>query len=278
MPLRLVYERTLRRVGVIPKPTVIVRIEETGNKLDLSFYARIFSRAFLFYNLKVIIMKNEKLKKMIVISIFTAIAFITVALIRIPFVPSVEFLKYEAKDVIIAIVGFLFGPLSAVFVSVAVSFIEMLTISTTGPYGLVMNIFSSLAFVLPAAIIYKKNKTIQSAVIGLVAGVLTMTASMLMWNYFITPLYMGVPTEAVVGLLLPGILPFNIIKSLINAVLTFILYKPLVTVLRKANLMPSAEITSNTENKSAIIYNVIAAVLLVVLITVIIILKFSNNA
>ena len=68
-------------------------------------------------------MKNEKLKKMIVLSMLAAISYLTVFLIRIPFIPSVEFLKYEAKDVIIAISGFLYGPLSASLVSVVVSLI-----------------------------------------------------------------------------------------------------------------------------------------------------------
>ncbi|MBP0960204.1 MAG: ECF transporter S component [Oscillospiraceae bacterium] len=219
-------------------------------------------------------MKNEKLKKMIVLSMLAAISYLTVFLIRIPFIPSVEFLKYEAKDVIIAISGFLYGPLSASLVSVVVSLIEMLTISGTGPYGLIMNIFSTLSFVLPASIIYKRKKTINSAVIGLCAGVVMMTIAMLMWNYFITPLYLKVPTEVVVGLMLPGFLPFNLIKALINAVITFILYKPLVKILRKAKLMPKQEETENSEKKSALLFNIIALLILVLLVGIIIVIKF----
>ena len=150
----------------------------------------------------------------------------------------------------------------------------MFTISGTGPYGLIMNIFSTLSFVLPAAIIYKRKKSINSAVIGLCAGVVVMTIAMLMWNYFITPLYLKVPTEVVVGLMLPGFLPFNLIKALINAVITFILYKPLVKILRKANLMPKQEETENSEKKSALLFNIIALLILVLLVGIIIVIKF----
>lgn len=221
-------------------------------------------------------MKNEKLKKMIVLSMLAAIAYLTVFLIRIPFIPAVEFLKYEAKDVIIAISGFLFGPLSATLVSVVVSLIEMFTISTTGPYGFIMNIFSTLSFVLPASIIYKRKKTIESAVIGLSLGVVIMTLAMLIWNYFITPLYLKVPTEVVVGLMLPGFLPFNLIKALINAVITFILYKPLVKILRKAKLMPKQEESKESEEKSALLFNVIAILIFVLLISVLIIFRMGS--
>ncbi len=221
-------------------------------------------------------MKNEKLKKMIVLSMLAAIAYLMVFLIRIPFIPAVEFLKYEPKDVVIAISGFLFGPLSATLVSIVVSLIEMVTISTTGPYGLIMNIFSTLSFVLPASIVYKRKKTIEYAVIGLSLGVVVMTFAMLVWNYFITPLYLNVPTEVVVGLMLPGFLPFNLIKALINAVITFVLYKPLVKILRKAKLMPKQEESETSEKKSALLFNIIAVLIFILLVSLLIIFRMGK--
>ena len=75
---------------------------------------------------------------------------------------------------------------------------------------------------------------LSGAVIGLAAGALTMTCVMLLWNYLITPLYLGYSREAVAKLLLPAFLPFNLIKSGLNAALTFLLYKPVITALRKS--------------------------------------------
>ena len=62
-------------------------------------------------------------------------------------------LSYEPKDVVIAIGGFLYGPLAALGISLVVSFIEMLTISSTGWIGFVMNFLSSAAFAGTAALL-----------------------------------------------------------------------------------------------------------------------------
>ena len=92
---------------------------------------------------------------MAVVAMFTAISFIAVLIGRI--IPNVAgFLSYDPKDAVIAIAGFLLGPMASVFITVIVSFIEMITISSTGPYGMIMNIVSTCAFTVPAAVFYKK--------------------------------------------------------------------------------------------------------------------------
>ena len=96
--------------------------------------------------------------------------------------------------------------------------------------------------------------------LGLVVGVLLMTALMLLWNYLITPIYMGQPREFVATLLIPYFLPFNLIKGGINATLTVLLYKPIVNALRKAKLV---EPSSGKGGKSKLGVVLVAAVLLV---------------
>jgi len=75
---------------------------------------------------------------------------------------------------------------------------------------------------------------------------------MLLWNYLITPLYMKCTREQVVELLLPAFLPFNVLKGGLNAAFTFLLYKPVVTALRKSGLveMGSAKAESKEGAKS----------------------------
>ena len=60
-----------------------------------------------------------------------------------------------------------------------------------------------------------------------------MVAGMLVANHFITPVFMGVPTEMVDGMLLTVFLPFNLIKAGINALVTFLIYKPISSHLIK---------------------------------------------
>lgn len=183
--------------------------------------------------------KKIDTKKLVVLALMAALSYAAVALFRIP---VVQFLKYEPKDCLLAIAGMLYGPLPALSVAVVVSLLEMVTISTTGPIGLVMNILSSGLFVCPAALVYQKKRTIQGAVIGLMLGAVLMSGGMVLWNWLITPLYMGIPRQAVVEMLIPVFLPFNLLKAGLNAALTVLLYKSAVTVLRKAHLVPEREV------------------------------------
>ncbi len=180
-------------------------------------------------------------KKLATIGMLCAISFVVVAFIRIP---VVMFLKYEPKDVIITIGGFMLGPVASFAISAVVSLVEMVTISDTGIIGCVMNLISSCGFCCAAAYIYKKRHTMAGAVMGLISGGVIMTALMLLWNYLITPLYMGYPREAVAAMLLPVFLPFNLLKSALNAGITLLIYKPVVGALRKARLIetPSASV------------------------------------
>ena len=122
---------------------------------------------------------NNKTKKLTTIGMLCAIAYVAAAVGRIPLV---LFLKYDPKDIIIAIGGLFCGWGCMVFV-------------------------------------------------------------MLLWNYLITPFYMGYPREAVAELLIPAFLPFNLIKGGLNAGITMILYKPVVTALRRSHLIDTTQMT-----------------------------------
>ena len=180
-------------------------------------------------------------KKITVLAMITAIAFVLAAFVRFPVVPAVAFLRYDPKDIVIAIAGFIYGPGAALLVTVVVSTIQMFTTSQTGIIGWVMNVIASTAFCCTAALIYKKNRTLKGAVYGLSAGLVLATAVMMAWNYLITPIFMGVPREVVVRLLLPGFLPFNLISNGLNAALTILLYKHVKKALQAANMLPPAD-------------------------------------
>lgn len=181
---------------------------------------------------------NEKTKRLTTMAMLCALAFIAVVLFRIPIV---LFLKYDPKDVIIAIGGFIYGPVPAFIIALLVSFVEMVSISGTGPWGMIMNVLSSSAFACTAAYIYKKDRTMKGAVTGLLVGVALMVSAMLLWNYIVTPIYLGYPREAVAQMLLPYFLPFNLLKGGLNAAITMLLYKPIVQGLRRANLVPAGD-------------------------------------
>ncbi|MBQ7975308.1 MAG: ECF transporter S component [Clostridia bacterium] len=210
----------------------------------------------------------NRTKKMTTLAMLCAAAFIAVFFIRIPIMPAVPFLKYEPKDIMIVMGGFIYGPLAAFTVSAIVSLIEFISISETGVIGLVMNILSSCSFACVAAGIYKVRHTLKGAICGLVCGVAAMCAVMLLWNYLITPLYMEISREAVSKMLLPAFLPFNLLKGVLNAALTLLLYKPVVTALRKTgSIAPAPESTGSLAGMliGAVFLAVLVAALLFIL-------------
>ncbi|MBQ5319188.1 MAG: ECF transporter S component [Oscillospiraceae bacterium] len=212
-------------------------------------------------------------KKLVVLAMLAAIAYITVTIFRIP---VVEFLKYEPKDVIITIGGFLFGPVAAMLISAVVSIIEMVTISDTGPIGALMNFLSTVSFACTASIVYKKIHTIKGAVIGLVTGSVVMVVVMLAWNYLITPLYMGVPREVVAGMLLPTFLPFNLLKTVLNSAITMLLYKPLSMVMRKAHVLPETA-SASTEGSHIKRYAFVYVIAIFIIATCAAVIYFLNK-
>lgn len=179
-------------------------------------------------------MNNTHTKTVTVTAMLSAMAYAAVCLGR---VPVVLFLKYDPKDIIIALGGILWGPAAALRVSAAVSLLEMVTISENGVWGCIMNILSTCSFALPAALLARKRRTRRGLALGLLAGGLSMVASMLLWNYLFTPYYLGYPREAVARLLLPAFLPFNLLKAGLNGLGTFLLSPPVAGALTRAGLL-----------------------------------------
>lgn len=202
-------------------------------------------------------MSNSKVstKYMTTIGMFCAVSFIAVLIGKL--VPNVAgFLSYDPKDAIVAIAGFILGPVSCFVIAVIVSLIEMLTISTTGPYGLLMDIVSTCAFAMPAAWFYRKHHTRNGAIWGLTIGVAVMTVCMVIWNWVVTPFYMGVDRSVVAGMLMSVFVPFNLVKGGINAGITLLIYAPIVSALRKAKMVPPS--SSNSKKKFSAGYTIFA--------------------
>ena len=214
-------------------------------------------------------MNISKSKKLVTIGMLCALAYVAVVVGR---VPLVLFLKYDPKDVIIVIGGLLFGPLTSFVITVIVSVVQMFTISGTGILGCLMNIISSCSFACTAAFIYKKKHKLSGAILALLCGLSCQVVVMMLWNYLIAPIYMGYPREAIVELLLPAFLPFNLIKGGLNAAITMLLYKPVVTALRRSNLIE----TEHNSEKMRINIGVLLVSVLIIITCVLLILSFND--
>ena len=158
----------------------------------------------------------------------------------LPIFPS--FIKMDISDVPALIATFAIGPHAGVLVELIKNTIN-LTHTATGGVGELANFSIGVAFVVPAGLIYKRNKTLRGAVIGLVAGLFSMTFTAAVANYYVLiPLYSYfMPMETIIGMyrainpyadtlfkvILMSVVPFNLLKGTLVTVLTLGLYKRL---------------------------------------------------
>ncbi|BDR58208.1 ECF transporter S component [Xylocopilactobacillus apicola] len=197
---------------------------------------------------------------------FGALAFLSAAYIKLP---GISFLKYEPKDVILTIGGMVFGPIFALILSILVPFFEMITVSSTGIIGFVMNVIAAACFVLPPVIAYNRRKKLQNLITGLIIGILLQTCSMLLWNYLLSPIFFGYSRADVVKMLVPIILPFNLAKGGLNSLFILLIYRPIVGALLKSNILKTTDFNLIQNEKKwtnlAVILLIIATVVLLVM-------------
>ena len=169
---------------------------------------------------------TKKTRKLTTMAMLVAVSVMLLYLVHFPIFPAATFLEYDPADIPILIGAFLFGPTAGLAITLLASVIQGITVSAaSGPIGILMHVISTGSMVLVAGSIYKKMHTRKGAAIALAAGVVTMTAAMSVCNLIFTPIFMGAPVEAVLNMMIPIIIPFNLVKSGVNSIITFFLYK-----------------------------------------------------
>lgn len=180
---------------------------------------------------------KNRLFRMVGVALFCALAYVAMLLIHFP----VSFLTLDPKDAIITLCGLCFGPISALVSSLVVALLEMVTVSSTGPYGLLMNFAGTAAFSVTVALLYKWRKNLSGAILGLVSGIAAMTAVMLALNLLVTPRYLHVDVSVVRDMIPTLLLPFNLVKATFNASLVLLLYKPVSAALQRVGFLPKSD-------------------------------------
>ncbi len=178
-------------------------------------------------------MNNKKTVRLAKMGMLVAISVVLAYFVHFPIIPGLSFLEYDPADISIFIGTFAFGPLGGIALTVVTALIQGVTVSAgSGAYGIIMHIIATGTFVLVAGNIYRTHKTKKGAMISLAAGIVSWVVIMFFANLVITPLFMGVTRDVVMGMM-PLILLFNLIKSGINSVITFLLYKRISGFLHK---------------------------------------------
>ncbi|MBO5321017.1 MAG: ECF transporter S component [Clostridia bacterium] len=202
-------------------------------------------------------MQKNNVKKISVTALFCAIAFLMTFVFRF----KVGFLTFDLKDAVISVISLLYGPIYGVASAGVVAVLELLSVSDTGLYGLIMNFISSATFAIACGSVYKFKRSFSGAIIAVVVSVISVTAIMMVANIFITPYYMGVETAEIIALIPTMLFPFNLCKSIVNAASLLIIYKPITNALKKTGLVVANKTNYKFSKKSVILFVVSLAVL-----------------
>lgn len=189
--------------------------------------------------------KNDKLVRFVETSVLSSLAVVLMLTIRFWLLPGAKFLEYDMGDVPVITATLLLGPGAGTAVLLFVSLIQSLTVSAASSWqGFVMHFVSSEIFLLTVSFIVRRSISRKKLFGGFAAGTVLMAAVMVPLNLIFTPMYMGVPVQAVIELLLPAIIPFNLFKGFINSLIVFLLYFPLQKILTKSDLLPKKKTKS----------------------------------
>lgn len=161
-------------------------------------------------------------RQLVTMALMCAIAAL-LSFVQIPILPAAPFLTYDPSLMPAMVCGFAFGPGAGFAVGAVAAIIHSLMLGEW--VGGLMNICATLFFVVPAALIYRKKHTLQGAIAGLVVGVVTATLGGVVANLTIgVAFWYGTP-DAIMPLILPAVVPFNLVKTVLNSLLTLIVYK-----------------------------------------------------
>ena len=161
-------------------------------------------------------------RQLVTMALMCAIAAL-LSFIQIPLIPGVTFLTYDPSLMPAMVCGFAFGPGAGIAVGAVAAVIHGLILGEW--VGSLMNIVATLCFVWPAAALSRRKRTFKQGVIGLVVSVLAATVGAIAANLTIGVLFWYGSVDVILPMLLPAIVPFNLVKGTVNAVLTLIVYK-----------------------------------------------------
>lgn len=181
-------------------------------------------------------MEKTATKKIVKIAALSAIAFILYFILEFPLLPGAPFLKFDFSDIPAMIGAFAMGPIAGFLIELIKNILHLMLKANEGsPVGELANLVVGCAYIIPAALIYKKNKSRKSAVTGMSVGVIVLVLAAVIFNYFVfLPLYAPALLSGGAGkYFLTVIIPFNLLKGIIISVVTFLLYKFISPVLHK---------------------------------------------
>ena len=142
---------------------------------------------------------QERSPKQVAAIVLLILMAMVLSFVELPVVPGAEWLKYDPSGIVSLLATILYGS----WIGVAVAVTSWIPHLVTDPLGAFMNIMA------------------------------TVSAVSICLNFVVTPLYMGATYEQVASLVLPALLPFNVVKALANSVVAIVSYRTLASLLEE---------------------------------------------
>ena len=163
-------------------------------------------------------------KRIATLAVMCAVGLVT-SFIEIPIFPPAPWLTFDPSGIVALVAGFAFGPATGVLVALLTWLVHLLF--AFNPYGVLMALLALITLVAPAAAIYRRSLTMRGAVTGMLVGAAISLVACILGNLVVTPLYTPVAVADVVAMILPILVPFNLLKLAIECVVTSLIYKPI---------------------------------------------------
>jgi riboflavin transporter FmnP len=188
--------------------------------------------------------KRKNIRKLSVIGIFGALAFVLMLLS----INIVGPYKLDFSEIPVMIGAFAYGPVVGTTIEAIKIFLDILLggESDTAYVGEFANLLIGLSFVIPSSIIYIRHKTKKQAIIGLAVGTFTMIVvgvllniyvllplyAELYFGYSLTDLLAAYGFDDLFTFILVATIPFNLLKGTANSILVLLIYKRISSVLK----------------------------------------------
>ena len=188
-------------------------------------------------------MSKSKTRMLIAIAMLSSVSFVLMLLaFPLPVLPA--YLKVDFSDIPALIAAITMGPIAGILVALLKNVLDWLfSGSPTGvPVGHMANFVTSILFLTPVYVIYRKASSSKGIMYGLFSGTVSMAIGMSVLNYFVfLPMYsyfLNFPMEtgtALFNTIIFGILPFNLIKGILVTIVMIVLFKRMKPLLDKVN-------------------------------------------
>lgn len=194
--------------------------------------------------------RRVNVRALTITAMLSAVAFLLMFIeFSLPIIPS--FIKLDISDLPALLGTFALGPVSGIVIEFLKNLLHIVFKGTsTACIGELCNFLLGAVFAFSAGMIYKHHKSRKTAIIACITGAVLMGVLSVPINYLITyPAYVrfyGMPLDVIIGMytaILPSAdslikclvifnLPFTICKGLLDALLCYLIYKPLSPVLK----------------------------------------------